>query len=185
MSFQELLDLNLKINPLDLILINSPDLKEELIFTFENKNFNHIGIAITSAVLPEYCPDKDKIYVIESIFNNNEGVRVVSWNRLQRENISLHHPLKDNPWLNSTFTIRTQIKTSIRNILANKEPERSYWNPFYTLYQVFQGLYNRIFPIQTKKTICSIPVAKILMSLNIFPNLTDINCVTPENLNLL
>lgn len=190
MSFEDLLKRNQferKMNPLDLVLINSelvyPSPEKQLSFELDGCSFNHVGILINSDILPEYCPDKDKLYVIESTFNSDlwpKGFRVLSWNHLCRDSIGLRqYGLKSNPWVNSFFSQRVKIKEILRSILT---PEINpnipgWWNPFFSLYQLFQGIYNKWFPVQSKKTIASCVIVNIYNSLGIIST-GDFNQIT-------
>lgn len=194
MSFEELLNRGVpdyKMNPLDLVFINSKSvyssLERELIFDFGGYSFNHIGILIDANILPEYCPDKDKFYVIESTFNSTiwpKGFRVLSLKQLRRDSHNLHHvKLKANPWLESVFIQRNRIKELLRNILSPEmmsnggNNSSGWWNPLFTLYQLFQGFYTRIFPIQLRRTLSSPAIANIYATLKIFP-IKDLECIT-------
>lgn len=201
MSFEEVLLHETKkevISPLDIVLINSydvyssPDLAVKI--EYNGNFFNHIGIIINSSILPEYCPDSDKTYVIESTFNStlwSKGMRVVSLNHLMKNSkspntIRLFQLDERNPWKNSSFIGKNKIKAIIRAILT---PEMSsmtstgygrFLNPFYglnSLYTLFYYMYSGIGKMlgynKEEKSAVSSVVAQILHALGTYNIISD------------
>ncbi len=190
------------LRPLDIILINSgPGSDNDRSFRIPgfSDEWNHIGIAINAEVLPEYCPIRDEMYLIESSFDPkiwHKGFRIVTLKELIKGRSTVAYcPLRANPWVSreSTFTIRMNVKDVIRQTFKDMELRVKKKNEsaglMSLLYQWLQGLQRYFFKTNNKdpedpdkKTICSEVVAKIYFELGIFPGINNFHLVKPEQI---